>query len=405
MAVTTLRRQVAAPFDEAAFAALLVRAAEDAVQREQTRTLLHDQLRALRGLGFGALAVPVEHGGGGASLREVLAHVVRLSTADASLGHVWRGHVAFVEALRLDHDAGGSGPADHARRWYPRLVRGGFVGNAQSERQPTAKLEARLVRGADGVLRLTGRKYYTTGSLYADWVHVAALDDDGERVALTVDASHPGVTSSDDWDGFGQLLTGSGTTAFDGVPVDPADVRAPSDEPERWHHLGSVFQLCLLAVVAGVAQRALDDTTAFVRGRRRTFGFAGEALPREDPLVQLVVGELSSAASAARRLVLSLADDVDAAVAAPPPERREALAVVQREVFKAQEVVPRLVLDASTRLFEVGGASALSLSAGLDRHWRNVRTVASHNPALQRTRAVGLWELSGELPGWKAPGR
>ncbi|TNM70327.1 hypothetical protein FHN55_00690 [Streptomyces sp. NP160] len=379
---------------------MLGRAGQDVVQREQSRTLLGEQLRELRDLGFGALAVPVEHGGRGASFRDVLHRVVRLSAADASLGHVWRGHVAFVEALRLD-----SADDARARRWYPRLVRGDFVGNAQSERQPTATLEARLVRGSDGTPRLTGRKYYTTGSLYADWVHVAALDDDGERVALTVDASHPGVTSTDDWDGFGQLLTGSGSTAFDAVPVDPAEVRAAGDEPERWHHLGSVFQLCLLAVVAGVAQRALDDTAAFVRGRRRTFGFAGETLPREDPLVQLVVGELSAAASAARRLVLSLADDVDTAVAAAPPERRERLAEVQREVFKAQEVVPKLVLDASTRLFEVGGASAVSLSAGLDRHWRNVRTVASHNPAIQRTRAVGLWELEGVLPDWKAPGR
>lgn len=403
MAVATLRHQVAAPFDEAAFAALLVRLGQDAVHREQTRTLLHEQLHQLRALGFGALAVPVEHGGRGASFREVLSRITRLSTADASLGHVWRGHVAFVEALRLG-DAGGADD-EHAQRWYPRLVRGDLVGNAQSERQPTAKLDARLVRGTNGVLRLTGRKYYTTGSLYADWIHVAALDDDGERVALTVNASRPGVTSTDDWDGFGQLLTGSGTTTFDAVPVDPREVRLAADEPERWHHLGSVFQLCLLAVVAGVAQRALDDTTDFVRGRRRTFGFAGETLPREDPLVQLVVGELSAAASAARRLVLSLADEVDTAVAAPVPERREALAVVQREVFKAQDVVPRLVLDASTRLFEVGGASALSIHAGLDRHWRNVRTVASHNPVLQRTRAVGLWELNGELPDWKAPGR
>ncbi|MGQ7296433.1 hypothetical protein [Quadrisphaera sp. KR29] len=385
-------------FDEPAFAALLARASADAVQREQARTLLGDQLGELRALGFGALAVPVEHGGHGASFHDVLERVVRLSAADASLGHVWRGHIAFAEALRLDDPA-------HASRWYPRLVRGDFVGNAQSERQPTAKLEARVLRGPDGVLRLTGRKYYTTGSIYADWIHVAALDDDGERVSLTVGASRPEVTSTDDWDGFGQLLTGSGTTVFDAVPVDPREVRAAGEEAERWHHLGSVFQLCLLAVVAGVAQRALEDTTAFVRGRRRTFGFAGETLPREDALVQLVVGELSSAASAARRLVLSVARDVDAAVAAPPPERREALAAVQREVFRAQDLVPRLVLDASTRLFEVGGASALSTGAGLDRHWRNVRTVASHNPAMQRTRAVGLWELSGELPDWKAPGR
>ena len=60
---------------------------------------------------------------------------------------------------------------------------------------------------------------------------------------------------------------------------------------------------------------------------------------------------------------------------------------------------------AATRLFEVGGASAVGIGVALDRHWRNVRTIASHNPTLQRTRALGQWELLGTLPGWEAPGR
>ena len=73
-------------------------------------------------------------------------------------------------------------------------------------------------------------------------------------------------------------------------------------------------------------------------------------------------------------------------------------------MFRLQEVIPRLVLDATTRLFEVGGASAVGTGRALDRHWRNVRTIASHNPVIQRTRAVGMYELNGELPEWKAPG-
>jgi alkylation response protein AidB-like acyl-CoA dehydrogenase len=77
---------------------------------------------------------------------------------------------------------------------------------------------------------------------------------------------------------------------------------------------------------------------------------------------------------------------------------------LQLEVYRAQRVIPQLVLDATTTLFEVGGASAVSRGLALDRHWRKVRTIAAHNPVAQRTRAVGQFELNGTLPDWKAPG-
>jgi alkylation response protein AidB-like acyl-CoA dehydrogenase len=385
-------------FSRDEFAAFLARVAPDAARRERERRLLHAELGELRALGFGALRVPASRGGADLPLEELFALLVDLSAADASLGHVWRGHVAFVESLRAqDLRAQGEAASD---RWYARVLAGDFIGNAQSERQDTARLETRIERVGEALL-LSGTKYYTTGSIYADWIHLAALDGE-DRVAVTVSAHEPGVRSIDDWDGFGQLLTGSGTTVFDRVPVDPDDVVASDTDASRWHLLGSVFQLSLVAVIAGIAQRALDDTVAFVTPRRRTFGFAGETLPREDPLVQLVVGELSVAASSARRLVLSVAAELGAA--ADRGADADELQRLQFEVFRLQELVPRLVLDAATRLFEVGGASAVGTGHALDRHWRNVRTIASHNPVIQRTRALGQFALTGELPEWKAPG-
>lgn len=380
-------------FTREAFDAFLARVAPDAALRERERRLLHAELGELRALGFGALRVPASRGGAELPLEELFALLIDLSAADASLGHVWRGHVAFVESLRAHGEAAPD-------RWWRRIEAGDFIGNAQSERQETARLSTRIEREGDALL-LTGTKYYTTGSIYADWIHLAALDGD-ERVALTVDAHQPGVAFVDDWDGFGQPLTGSGTTTFVRAAVHPDDVAAADTDASRWHLLGSVFQLSLVAVIAGIAQRALDDTVEYVRPRRRTFGFAGETLPREDPLVQLVVGELSVAARTSRRLVLSLAAELGEA--ADGRADAQVLQQLQLEVFRLQELVPRIVLDACTRLFEVGGASAVATGPALDRHWRNVRTIASHNPVMQRTRALGMHALVGELPAWKAPG-
>jgi alkylation response protein AidB-like acyl-CoA dehydrogenase len=59
-----------------------------------------------------------------------------------------------------------------------------------------------------------------------------------------------------------------------------------------------------------------------------------------------------------------------------------------------------LVLNAATRLFDVGGASALQEHRGLDRHWRNARTLASHNPAIYKQRHVGDHAINGTRPAF-----
>jgi alkylation response protein AidB-like acyl-CoA dehydrogenase len=66
--------------------------------------------------------------------------------------------------------------------------------------------------------------------------------------------------------------------------------------------------------------------------------------------------------------------------------------------YQAQQVAIDLVMQATTLLFEVGGSSATAEGLRLDRHWRNARTLASHNPAIQRERALGEYVLSGTSP-------
>ncbi|MBO9577514.1 MAG: hypothetical protein J7480_01930 [Microbacteriaceae bacterium] len=388
--------EVAREREEHAFRAFLAVVRGSAPDRERDRVLLHEENARLRALGFGALRLPVALGGAGLTLRELFERIVDLAAADPNLAHIWRGHVAFVETLLLD-------PAGPPSRWVERLLAGDFVGNAQSERQETGRITTRIERAeTDGRPTLSGRKYYTTGSIYAQWIHLAALDGE-DRVGVTVDARLPGVSSVDDWDGFGQPLTGSGTTTFDRVPVEEAEIDRVEAGAARWRCLGSIFQLHLLAVVAGIAQRALEDTVDYVRPRKRTFGYAGERTPSEDPLVQVVVGRLSAAAyAAARSLVLGAAQQLDEALAGEEPDA-DALQRVQLDVFRLQQVVPQLVLGAATELFEVGGASAASARLALDRHWRNVRTIAVHNPSSQRVAALGQFELLGTLPEWKAP--
>jgi alkylation response protein AidB-like acyl-CoA dehydrogenase len=392
---------------EVVFGPLVEEIAAGAVAGERARRLPVDEVDLLRRAGFGALRVPVEHGGWGASLEQEFRLLVRLGEADSNLPQLLRGHVAFVETQRAQPD----GPL--RTEWLERLAAGDvLVGNAQAERGDATAVTTRLTE-VDGRLRLDGRKFYSTGTLYADWIWVGALRGD-EPVALAVRADAPGVTRLDDWGGFGQRLTGSGTTIFDDVTVDPAQVLRWSDNAERrpLAYTQALYQLVLLAAETGIARAVLRDAVDFVRPRTRTFGVAGVSLPRVDPLVQGVVGRLSSIASAVEAVTLSAVRALEAAEArasaaasaaasvdssapdgasAADDDYQEALATV----FEAQQVVLPLVLEAATALFEVGGASAVDADRALDRHWRNARTIASHNPAIHRERALGDRRLNG----------
>ncbi|ROZ93805.1 acyl-CoA dehydrogenase family protein [Gordonia sp. OPL2] len=382
------------------FAPVFARIADGAVRREVDRSLAHDEVAWLNDVRFGALRVPVELGGYGASVRQLFRLLIDLAAAESNLPQALRVHWSFVEDQLLSDDPS-------AREEWLRTVAGGtLVGNAITEPGIGAIDRYRTRLTADGdKWRLDGTKYYSTGSLYADHILVAA-DKDGERVSILVDADADGVTQHDDWDGFGQRLTASGTTEFSGVAVTDDRILGPGYGVAGRTYATSYLQLVQLAVLAGIAQRALDDTAAWVRDRTRTYTHAAADLPRHDPLVQQVVGRLSAAAYTARTLVLDIASELDELLDAGGQDEA-LLDRVEFDVARAQQAVISTVLDATTELFEVGGASITSEALRLDRHWRNARTISVHNPLIYKVQAIGDHVLNGaDLPyAWSAGSR
>lgn len=386
------------------YAELFTEIAAGAVERELSRALPHDAVRKLRSSGFGALRVPREFGGAGLDLPEFFAHVVDLAAADSNVAHLLRGHFAFVEILLL------RAPSAYRDGWLRAIADGAIVGNAASEQTGNTLADIQTTLAVvDGEWRLTGRKFYTTGTLYATHVYVAAgrAADDGtiERVTCVVPTDAPGVTIVDDWDGVGQRHTASGTTVFDDVVVvDPETIASYAGGA---HHLGGFFQLYLVAVAAGIGRAIVDDAVAYVRPRERTFVTANAQAPRDDVQVQSVVGRLSATAFAARGAVLLAADLMATAAASNVPgagEDPDLVDAAEIAAYQAQLSVLPSVGAAATELFEVGGASATYRTAALDRHWRNVRTVASHNPLVYKEKQVGAYELLGTSPNaaWRA---
>ncbi|KAA5834430.1 acyl-CoA dehydrogenase [Saccharopolyspora hirsuta] len=373
----------------ARFRPVFERIADGAVDRERQRRLPHEEVGWLRAAGFGAVRVPQRLGGAGAGLDELFGLLVELGEADSNLPQALRPHVLFVEEqLRQP-------PSDERDEWLRLAAGGALVGNAISERDPheVGRLNTRLSE-RDGRLVLNGTKYYSTGSLFADWLTVRAERAPGELVVARVPADSAGLVQRDDWDGFGQRTTASGTVEFTDVEVDPAHV-VPWDRGPGLHT--ALAQLVLLASLVGVARAAARDATEFVQQRRRSYSHASAPLPKDDPLVQQVVGKVHSAAFAAQATL-------EAAVASVQRAQQDEGEVITAEddVSKAQVAIADVVLRATSELFEVGGSSLVSEARRLDRHWRNARTLTAHNPLIYKARAVGDHAINDALPvfGW-----
>lgn len=364
-----------------------------AVTRELERDLAFDAVDKLTAAGFGALRIPAEFGGAGLSLTEFFGLLVELAAADSNVAHLLRGHFAFVEILLLR-------PASAYRDgWLRAIAAGAIVGNAASEQTGNSLADiSTTLEEVDGRWLLNGKKFYSTGTLYSSHVYVAAArktPTGHERVTAVVPTDAAGVTMLDDWNGIGQRLTASGTTLFTDVEVDAATISAYSAGGPS--HLGGFFQLVLVAVAAGISQAVLRDAVDFVRPRTRTFINASAERPRDDPQVKHVVGQLSTIAFTARSVVAAAASAMQHAVDSSDAAAGQDIDLVDRAeiaVYQAQVQVLEDALRAATSLFEVGGASATYRDAALDRHWRNARTIASHNPLMYKAKQLGDWELN-----------
>jgi len=377
------------------FRPIFARIAEGALERERTRTLPREPIRWLKEAGFGAVRVPLVHGGAGASLPQLFQLLIELAEADSNLPQALRGHFAFVE------DKLNAPPGPQRDRWFERFVAGETVGNAWTEVGDVVIGDiATRVTPQDGQWLVNGRKFYSTGSIFADWIDLLARrSDNGVDVIAAVRTRQPGVTLLDDWDGFGQRTTGSGTTILENATVEPEEVIEFSS---RFRYQTAFYQLFHLATLAGIARAAERDVARAVAERKRIFSTGNAQLVRNDPQIQQIVGQISAQAYAATAVAVRAAEPAQRAYEARfgGDEAAEKAANIAAEIESAQGqiVLADLVLRATTDLFNALGASAASEKLELDRHWRNARTVSSHNPLIYKARIVGDWRINGTEP-------
>lgn len=377
------------------FRPLFARIAEGAVARERSRTLPHEALTWLKEAGFGTVRIPKEKGGWGASLPQLFQLLTELAEADSNLPQALRAHFAFVEDRLNQPDSA------ERDRWFGRFIDGELVGSGWTE-TGVVKLGdviTRVTPGANG-WTLSGEKFYSTGTLFADWIDVYARrnDNQGDVIAL-VSTHQPGVTREDDWDGFGQRLTGSGTTRFDNAHVEQTHV---FDFATRFRYQTAFYQHVLLATLAGIGRAVARDGAQVVAARNRIYSHSNGGASRDDVQVLQVIGEITSLAFAVEATVIRAAHSLQSAYEAHLSHDEAQLlavnALAEAEAGQAQVIASELVPRAATELFNALGASDTRISKALDRHWRNARTVSSHNPVIYKARDIGGWKVNGTPP-------
>jgi SfnB family sulfur acquisition oxidoreductase len=364
--------------------------AETASGRDLDRAMPYAEMEALAQSGLLAITVPADYGGLDVS-NAVLAEITAiLAEADASIGQIPQNHFYILEALRID------GSEEQKRYFFGRALAGDRFGNALSEKgtKTVGHYNTRISRDGLGY-RINGRKFYSTGVLFADWVTIFALNEDERLTMSFVAQGAEGIEIVDDWDGFGQRTTGSGTTILDNVYVQADAVVSHHKGFERPTTIGSVGQIVHAGVDLGIARAAFRATVDFVNTQSRPWTDSGVERASDDPLTIAKIGQIAIRIEAAAAMIERAGRRVDLAQI-DPTEKNVVDATLA--VAAAKVLTTEIALEASSTLFELAGTGATRIGLNLDRHWRNARTHTLHDPVRWKYHVVGNFHLNGVKP-------
>ncbi|WP_321937294.1 SfnB family sulfur acquisition oxidoreductase [Paraburkholderia sp. J8-2] len=371
---------------------LAARLAEGAALRDSERRLPHEEVEWFSRSGLWGITVPKAYGGAGVSFVTLTEVVKLIAAADASLGQLPQNHFGLVDVIAL------TGTEEQKRGLFGQVLAGKRFGNGFSEKgtKHVLDLKTRVRRDGDHYV-VDGTKFYSTGALFAHFVPVLGLDEDRRGWLAYIPRGTQGLSVVDDWSGFGQRTTASGTVTLESVRV-PASLVLPAHRVSEQPTLnGPLSQIIQAAIDAGIARAAIDDTLAFVRARTRPWVDSGVERASDDPLTIREVGHLHIQLHAAEALLERAARVLDE-LAAQGATTEEDVARASVAVGEAKVLTTEIALLAGEKLFELAGTQATLSVHNLDRHWRNARTHTLHDPVRWKYHLVGNYYLNGVKP-------
>lgn len=364
--------------------------AKEASQRDQDRRLPLEEIQQYSQSGLWAINVPKTYGGAQVKYRTLAEVVKTISSVDPSLGQIAQNHWVFVEHIRLD-----ASPAQKGF-FFDLLLKGIRFGNAFSEKgsKNVADLKTTISKTEQGY-ELNGKKFFATGALLAHWIPTVAVDDAGLVYAALVPRETEGLKIINDWSGFGQRTTASGTVELNKVIVREEYVVPIYKAFERPTPAGAISQFIQAAVDAGIARGAIQETIDYVKNHARPWIDSGIEKATDDPYTIANIGELKIKLRAAEAVLDLAGDAIDAAIS---DTTELSVAEATLLVAEAKVLTTEIAILASNKLFELSGARSTLQALNFDRHWRNARTHTLHDPVRWKYNIVGNYFLNGVLP-------
>jgi alkylation response protein AidB-like acyl-CoA dehydrogenase len=376
--------------------------ARDYAVRDQRREFPAQEMRRLKESGLLTLAIPRKYGGAELPFSQMVECLMLLAAGNPSVAQMFFVHCTIAHSL-LEMAS-----EEQQQSLFRKVVKdGAFIGNAASEKQSKHVMayETTLTPAPskDGVL-IRGKKFFTTGSMAADYLLVFGRMGEGFASAV-VPKDTPGLMIRDDWNAMGQRGTASGAIDFEDVfaPWDMVLPQPNSDgQPDPSNLLGPIYQIGFSAIHSGIARGALACAAEYVRTKSRPWPDSGMEAATDDPYVLQEVGKMSAYLSGAEALVRRAAELVENALALSATTPREEKALRRAEasvaVAEAKVVSTEVALRVCQNVFQVCGARSAMADQDLDRFWRDVRTLSLHDPKDYKAKLIGEYVLKGKHP-------
>jgi SfnB family sulfur acquisition oxidoreductase len=362
----------------------------EASVRDRERRLPHAEIELLTKSGLFGITIPKSFGGAGVSHSTLVEVFAILAAADSSLGQIPHNHFCVIDAIRLD------GSEDQKRFYFEQVLSGKRFGNAFSEAGTKNVMDFQTRITPDGdAFRVNGKKFYSTGALFADFIPTAALNEEKKGLLVLIPRDTPGLTVVDDWDGFGQRTTASGSVLLENVRVERDWIVPAYQAYDRPTLTGPVSQIIQAAIDAGIGRTAIQETIEFVRTKARPWIDSNVEKASEDPLTLSQVGDLEIRLHAAEALLQRAARFLDEAEEVPTEKTAARIATA---VAEAKVVTTEIAILATNKLFELAGTQSTLAKYNLDRHWRNARTHTLHDPVRWKYYAIGNYYLNNVNP-------
>jgi SfnB family sulfur acquisition oxidoreductase len=368
-----------------------------AAKRDENRVLPHEEMRLLRKTGLLAARIDKVFGGANASFVELAEIMLHLGAGDPNVAQSIQPHFYLVEQLRLD------GTEAQRKKYSSVVIDGAIIANAFAERgNKIGEIRTTLKRdGKD--YRLNGTKFFSTGSLFADYLYAPAMLDDGIQAIAIFPRERDGVQVIDDWDGMGQRTTASGTTKLENILIEAEEVIPLPHWKTKRSYIGAAAQLSHAAIDGGIAKAAFADAVAYT-ANARPVPESGVQKASDDPYIIYSVGEMSVILHAAEAMLRRAGEFLDRSAQAQLSGKQEGaaldrlLAESSIAVAEAKASTNSACLQICEMMYRVGGASMTRRSLNFDRHWRNARTHTTHDPVAYKYKAVGDFYLNGNYP-------